>query len=103
MGLLLVLLLAFVAWMVFTQVGGRQRISVSTEHDIAEARRIVATSFAIAWTRVEGPGRKTSVPGCVRMPRFCPSTTNPPKAKAPPLASGVRTIRLLMALWCTRS
>ena len=60
--LLVLLLLAFAAWMVFTQVGGRQQISVSTDHDIAEARRIVAASFGVAWTRVGGPGQENFRP-----------------------------------------
>ena len=62
MGFLLVLLLlAFVAWMVFTQVGGRQQISVSTEHDIAEARRIVGRIRSAS----PGPGRG---PGTGKLP-----------------------------------
>lgn len=63
MGFLLVLLLlACVAWVVFTQVGGRQQITFSTEHDVAEARQIVAASFGVVWTRVQGRGQENFRP-----------------------------------------
>lgn len=60
--LLVVLLLAGLAWVVFTQAGGRQQISVSTEHDVAEARKIVAASFGVVWKRVKGRGQENFRP-----------------------------------------
>jgi hypothetical protein len=57
MGVLIVLVLLVLAgWVLFTQFGARQQITVSTEHDLASARRIVSESFGVTWTRVKGRG-----------------------------------------------
>ncbi len=63
MGFLIVLvLLAWAAWVVFTQVGARQQITISTEHDVAAARKMVAASFGAVWTRVKGRGQENFRP-----------------------------------------
>jgi hypothetical protein len=63
MGFLIVLvLLAWAAWVVFTQVGARQQITISTEHDVAAARKMVAASFNVVWTRVKGRGQENFRP-----------------------------------------
>jgi hypothetical protein len=53
-------LLARAGWVVFTQAGARQQIS--TEHDVAAARKMVAASFGVVWTRVRGRGQKNFRP-----------------------------------------
>lgn len=63
MGFLIVLvLLAWAAWVVFTQVGARQQITISTDHDVAAARKMVAASFGVVWTRVKGRGQENFRP-----------------------------------------
>jgi hypothetical protein len=56
------LLLAFLAWLAFTQVGGRQQVSVSTGHSVDESRQIVAASFGLAWSQADGPGQENFRP-----------------------------------------
>lgn len=57
MGVLIVLLiLAFIAWNIFTQVMARQETSVPCSYDPTTARAIVSKSFGIWWTRVQGRG-----------------------------------------------
>jgi hypothetical protein len=54
--LITVLVLAFVAWAIFTQVAARQQTSISCSCDLATARRIVSKSFGIWWNAVPGRG-----------------------------------------------
>ncbi len=57
MGALITLLvLAFIAWAIFTQVMARQQTSVTCSFDPATARRIVSKSFGIWWNSVPGRG-----------------------------------------------
>lgn len=57
MGALITLLvLAFVAWAIFTQVAAQRQTSISCSCDPATARRIVSKSFGIWWNPVEGRG-----------------------------------------------
>ena len=63
MGVLVVLVLLVLAgWVLFTQIGARQQITVSTKHDLASARRIVSESFGVTWTRVKGRGNENFRP-----------------------------------------
>ncbi len=54
--LITVLVLAFVAWAIFTQVAARQQTSISCSCDPATVRRIVSKSFGIWWNAVPGRG-----------------------------------------------
>ncbi len=57
MGILILLaILAVIAWNVLVQVSARQQATISTLADIASARRTVSAVFGPTWTRVDGKG-----------------------------------------------
>lgn len=57
MGVVAVLvLLLVIAWVSFTQVGGRQQLDVLSPHDVARTRQLVGSLFGIAWSPVPGRG-----------------------------------------------
>jgi len=57
MGILILLaILAVIAWNVFVQVAARQQATISTSGDVASARRTVSAAFGSTWARVEGKG-----------------------------------------------
>jgi hypothetical protein len=60
--LVVLLLLVWAGWVVFTQAGARQQITISTKHDVATARQMVAASFGVVWTRVKGRGQENFRP-----------------------------------------
>jgi hypothetical protein len=49
-------ILLVIAWIVFTQVGGRQQLDVLSPHDVAATRQLVGTAFGVAWSPVPGRG-----------------------------------------------
>lgn len=57
MGVLVVMIiLVLLGWLVFTQLGGRQQLSVLSPHDVASTRKLVSNLFGVAWSRVPGRG-----------------------------------------------
>jgi hypothetical protein len=54
--LITLLILAFIAWGMFTQIMARQQTSVSCSYDSATARKVVSECFGRWWTAVPGDG-----------------------------------------------
>lgn len=48
--------IALFVWVGFTQVTGRQQLSVTSPHDLARTKAMVGSKFGIAWSRVPGRG-----------------------------------------------
>jgi hypothetical protein len=91
MGVIVVLfVIALVAWMIFTQVAARQQVTVSCRLGAAEAREIVAGSFGVAWSQVGGRGTDNFRP---RM-RFRPPVISVDYRPASPGACEVH-------IWCS--
>lgn len=90
MGVLAVLIiLVLLGWLIFTQVGGRQQVSVLSPHDVADTRKLVGNLFGIAWSRVPGRGDENYKP---RLRMYAPTLS----VSYEQAASGTE-----VQLWCS--
>ncbi len=81
--------LVICAWIIFTQVGGRQQLDVLSPYDVARTRELVNSRFGVAWSRVPGRGDDNFSP---RLRAYTPTLSVSYK----PASGGTN-----VSLWCS--
>jgi hypothetical protein len=90
MGVVAVLIILLgIAWLIFTQAGGRQQVDVLSPHDVAQTRQLVSALFGIAWSPVRGRGDDNFKP---RLRAYAPTLS----ISYRPTAGGTE-----VQLWCS--